>query len=85
MDEKQKSSDFNNWIFGCDICEDVCPWNRFARPHEAWSFDTTATMKMSTEEWVEMAKEVFEKVFAGSAVKRTGFEGIKRNIKFIVD
>jgi epoxyqueuosine reductase len=78
MDEKQQSSSFNNWIFGCDICQDVCPWNRFSRPHNEQRFDPKETV-----EWKEITREVFEKVFERSALKRARFEGLKRNIEFV--
>ena len=81
IDEKQQSSSFNNWIFGCDICQDVCPWNRFSKPHNEPRFDPKG--EMNEMEWREMTKEVFEKVFSKSAVKRTKFEGLKRNIDFV--
>jgi epoxyqueuosine reductase len=82
IDEKQQSSSFGNWIFGCDICQDVCPWNRFSKPHNEPRFDPKTEMKEM--EWREMTKEVFEKVFSKSALKRTKFEGLKRNIDFVL-
>ncbi|HEX8059478.1 MAG TPA: tRNA epoxyqueuosine(34) reductase QueG [Cyclobacteriaceae bacterium] len=81
IDEKQQSSSFNNWIFGCDICQDVCPWNRFSKPHNESRFEPKSELK--DVEWREITKEVFEKMFAKSAVKRTKFEGLKRNINFV--
>ncbi|HMJ69881.1 MAG TPA: tRNA epoxyqueuosine(34) reductase QueG [Cyclobacteriaceae bacterium] len=78
MDEKQQPASFNNWIFGCDICQDVCPWNRFSKPHDEPRFDPKETV-----EWTEITREVFEKVFERSALKRTKFEGLKRNIDFV--
>lgn len=71
--------DFNNWIFGCDICQDVCPWNRFSKPHNEPRFDPAVNV-----EWTEITKEVFDKVFAKSAIKRTKFEGLQRNIDFVM-
>ncbi len=83
MGDQQDPSAFNNWVFGCDICQDVCPWNRFSRPHDEPRFDPKKELNMSTEEWVEMTEEVFNKVFKGSPVTRTKFEGLKRNISFV--
>lgn len=74
---------FENWIFGCDICQDVCPWNRFSTPHQEPRFTSPADFSaLSRKEWTEMTREVFEKVFKSSAVKRAKFEGLKRNIRF---
>lgn len=74
---------FENWIFGCDICQDVCPWNRFAQPHREPRFAPPEQLgAMSKREWVELTQDVFEKLFRKSPVKRTGFEGLKRNIRF---
>ncbi len=70
-----------NWIFGCDICQDVCPWNRFSKPHHEQEFHPKDQLKeMKNENWQELTKEVFQEIFRGSAVKRTKFEGLKRNI-----
>lgn len=75
---------FENWAFGCDICQDVCPWNRFSKPHHEKAFEPSEKlMAMNKKEWVEMTEEVFQELFRKSAVKRTKFEGLKRNIKFI--
>lgn len=75
---------FDNWIFGCDICQDVCPWNRFATPHQESRFEPADAFKeMSFGDWQELSEEVFKKVFKKSAVRRTGFKGLKRNINFV--
>ncbi len=75
---------FENWIFGCDICQDVCPWNRFSQPHNEPRFQPHADLEhMTSGEWKEITEEVFRKIFKKSAVKRTGFTGLKRNIEFI--
>ncbi len=75
---------FDNWIFGCDVCQDVCPWNRFAKPHNEPRFEPHSDLeKMKTEDWQEITEEVFQKLFNKSAVKRTKFSGLKRNIKFL--
>ncbi len=75
---------FQNWIFGCDICQDVCPWNKFAKPHGEPRFEPPRELKeMSKSEWAEMTSEVFDHVFSKSPIQRTGFEGLKRNIRFV--
>ena len=75
---------FENWAFGCDICQDVCPWNRFSQPHNEPEFKPPAAlMNMNKQEWEEMTEEVFQQLFKHSAVKRTKYEGIKRNVKFL--
>lgn len=75
---------FENWIFGCDICQDVCPWNRFSQPHNEPSFQPHPALEgLSKAEWIEMTEQVFRQVFKHSAVKRTGYSGLVRNIKFV--
>lgn len=70
-----------NWVFGCDICQDVCPWNRFSKPHSSDNFKPLpGLLDMQQGDWEEITEEIFDKVFNGSAVKRTKFEGLKRNI-----
>ncbi|MEP0365632.1 MAG: tRNA epoxyqueuosine(34) reductase QueG [Cyclobacteriaceae bacterium] len=71
------------WAFGCDICQDVCPWNRFSKPHNEPAFQPQGWEAFSKQDWQEMTREVFQKVFKKSAVKRTKFEGLQRNVKFI--
>lgn len=74
----------DNWAFGCDVCQTVCPWNRFANEHEEESFTPKEELlKMTKNEWNEITEEVFDKVFENSAIKRTKFDGLKRNIKFL--
>ena len=73
-----------NWVFGCDICQDVCPWNRFSRPHREPAFQPNLELsQFSNKEWIEMTEETFKRVFTKSAVKRTKFSGIKRNVDFL--
>ncbi|MFN3757604.1 MAG: tRNA epoxyqueuosine(34) reductase QueG [Algoriphagus aquaeductus] len=73
-----------NWVFGCDICQDVCPWNRFSRTHQEPAFQPNTELSQFTNlEWIEMTEETFKRVFAKSAVKRTKFSGIKRNVDFL--
>jgi epoxyqueuosine reductase len=74
----------DNWAFGCDVCQDVCPWNRFSTPHHETLFNNqTGLLNLSTDEWHEMTEETFNKVFKHSAVKRTKYKGLKRNLEFI--
>jgi len=74
----------DDWIFGCDVCQDVCPWNKFSKSHQTPLFDPNQEiLSMSKKEWEEITEDVFKKVFKGSAVKRTKFSGLKRNIKFL--
>ncbi|HWY10810.1 MAG TPA: tRNA epoxyqueuosine(34) reductase QueG [Bacteroidia bacterium] len=74
----------DNWAFGCDVCQDVCPWNRFSKPHSEPLFNNTnGLLNYSANEWNEMTEEVFNSVFKNSAVKRTKFKGLKRNLEFI--
>jgi len=75
---------FENRVFGCDICQDVCPWNLKSEPHQEPLFmPETKLMNLSKDEWHDMDKQQFNKLFRNSAVKRTGFEGLKRNLKFL--
>ena len=72
-----------NWAFGCDICQEVCPWNRFSKPHNEPKFQPQGWEGFNSRDWEEMTEEVFQKVFKKSAVKRTKFGGLKRNLDFI--
>ena len=75
---------FGNWVFGCDICQDVCPWNRFAQPHQEPQFRPTRSLKdLSTTDWQEITHELFTELFRQSAVKSTGYAGLTRNIRFV--
>jgi epoxyqueuosine reductase len=77
---------FENWIFGCDICQDVCPWNRFSRPHQTPAFaPDPALLSFSRTDWEEITNVVFQQVFRQSAVKRTKLAGLQRNIRFVGD
>jgi len=75
---------FDNWMFGCDVCQDVCPWNRFSKSHREPLFNPHPDLlAMSKKDWEEITEETFKKVFKDSAVKRTKFSGLKRNIQFL--
>lgn len=75
---------FDNWMFGCDICQDVCPWNRFSKPHNEIAFSPIPEIiNFSTKEWEEMTEESFKKIFKYSPLKRSKFKGIQRNLKFL--
>ncbi|RYF73843.1 MAG: tRNA epoxyqueuosine(34) reductase QueG [Cytophagaceae bacterium] len=75
---------FENWIFGCDICQDVCPWNRFAKPHQTPAFDLPpALAEMTNNDWEEITEDVFRELFKRSPIKRTKCEGMVRNVRFI--
>ena len=75
---------FDDWVFGCDVCQDVCPWNKFSKPHKEPLFQSSSElMKMSRDEWNEITEETFNKIFKDSAVKRTGYKGLTRNLNFI--
>ena len=75
---------FNDWAFGCDICQDVCPWNKFSKPHSEPLFNPNQDiLNFTKKDWLEITDETFKKVFSKSAVKRTKFEGLKRNITFL--
>lgn len=75
---------FDDWAFGCDTCQDVCPWNRFSNSHSEPEFNPHPEMlAMTKQDWEELTEDVFKKVFQKSAVKRTKFSGLKRNIEFL--
>jgi len=78
------SGQFDDWMFGCDVCQDVCPWNRFSKSHKEPLFDPNPELlSMSKKDWEEITEAVFEEVFKKSAVKRTKFSGLQRNINFL--
>jgi epoxyqueuosine reductase len=81
---QEMSGRFANWAFGCDICQQVCPWNRFSKPHTEPEFmPKPELMGLSAEHWHGMTEVVFDRLFEGSAVKRTKFQGLERNIRFL--
>lgn len=73
-----------DWMFGCDICQDVCPWNRFSAPHQQEKFKPNAYLQNNSgKDWQELTQELFSEIFRKSPVKRTKFAGLKRNIEFL--
>lgn len=86
--KEQIPEEFNdkmeNWMFGCDICQAVCPWNRFAERHDEQQFEPKPQLlNMSKTSWEEITEELFNELFQGSPVKRTKYAGLKRNIEFL--
>jgi len=75
---------FQGWAFGCDVCQDVCPWNRFSKEHHEVQFNPKKEiLEMTKKEWEEITEDVFKKIFHDSPIKRTGYKGLKRNLEFI--
>lgn len=75
---------FDNWLFGCDVCQDVCPWNRFSQPHTETQFTPIPEiLNLSTKEWEALSEEAFSTIFKHSPLKRTKFAGIQRNLSFL--
>jgi len=75
---------FDNWMFGCDVCQDVCPWNRFARPTTEEGFaPLPGVLNLTTKEWEELTEESYKRLFKDSPVKRSKYKGLMRNIKFL--
>jgi len=78
---KEMQGSYQNWIFGCDVCQDVCPWNRFSIAHNTPAFNPNSDwFHFSKKEWDELSKESFEVLFKHSPIKRTKYEGLKRNL-----
>lgn len=81
-----KKGQLDGWLFGCDTCQDVCPWNRFSKPHSTAALEVTPVLfTMKATEWEEMTEESFKKIFANSPLQRTKFSGIQRNLKLLRD
>ena len=75
---------FDDWAFGCDVCQDVCPWSRVSKPHsEPLLSPNKELLSMSKSDWTELTEETFKTIFKDSPIKRTKFEGLKRNIEFL--
>lgn len=76
--------DFQDWIFGCDICQDVCPWNRFSKPHQDVQFmPSEKFLDLNRSDWENLSEDLFKELFQYSAIQRTKLSGIKRNIEYI--
>ncbi|HTB31556.1 MAG TPA: tRNA epoxyqueuosine(34) reductase QueG [Bacteroidia bacterium] len=83
MPEEMKSK-LDGWIFGCDVCQDVCPWNSFSLPHKTKEMQPNpAILNMTKQDWEEITEEVFKNTFKGSPLQRAGFAGIKRNLSYL--
>ncbi len=83
--ENQKGK-FENWMFGCDTCQDVCPWNRFSEPHTEPAFrPLPAILEFGKKEWEELTEESFKQIFRQSAINRTKYAGMRRNLIFLQD
>jgi epoxyqueuosine reductase len=75
---------FQNWMFGCDVCQDVCPWNRFSKPHHEEAFQPLPEiLNFTSKEWEELSEEAFKKIFKHSPISRAKFKGLKRNLSFL--
>ncbi|OCB77434.1 tRNA epoxyqueuosine(34) reductase QueG [Flavobacterium piscis] len=75
---------FDEWMFGCDTCQDVCPWNRFSKPHSEPLFNPNPELlSFSKKDWIEITEETFRAVFKNSPIKRAKYEGLKRNVRFL--
>jgi epoxyqueuosine reductase len=74
----------DDWMFGCDVCQDVCPWNRFSKPHHETRFNPNGPLlDLTKKDWLDLSEEVFRELFKNSAVKRTKYKGLKRNLDFL--
>ena len=80
----EMANKFDNWFFGCDTCQDVCPWNRFARPTQETEFSPIPELlNFTTAEWQSLTEDAFKKIFRHSPLKRSKFQGIQRNLSFV--
>lgn len=81
---KEFSGKMDNWMFGCDVCQQVCPWNRLAKPHQESLFDPPSDLlSLTKKEWEDLDEEMYQNLFKKTAIKRTKFKGLKRNITFL--
>lgn len=84
LPENQQAWRQSGWAFGCDICQDVCPWNRFSKPHEEPLFNPDSQLlKMTKNNWMDLSEESFKKLFRDSPLNRTKLKGMRRNIEFL--
>ena len=75
---------FDNWLFGCDVCQDVCPWNSFSKKHNEKEFNATnEILHFTKKDWEEITEEKFKIIFKNSPLKRSKYAGIKRNLQFL--
>ena len=75
---------FKDWMFGCDVCQDVCPWNRFSKPHSESAFEPLKEiLNFSINDWNELSEDAFKTIFKDSPLKRSKFSGIQRNLKWL--
>lgn len=72
-----------NWAYGCDICQDVCPWNKFSQAHGQAGFEPTPAWDWETRDWLELSEEVFRETFGSSAMQRAGFRKVKQNLEIL--
>ena len=81
---EQMKGKFDNWLFGCDVCQDICPWNRFSKAHSEPAFiPIPEILNLGTREWEALSEDAFARIFKGSPIKRAKYKGIKRNLSFI--
>jgi len=81
---EEKKGTFNNWFFGCDVCQDVCPWNRFSKPTSEIQFQPVPEiLNFTTSQWEDLTEETFKQLFHESPLKRAKYEGIRRNLRFL--
>lgn len=84
MIPSEMNGKLGDWMFGCDVCQDVCPWNRFSKPHQSMAFTPLPeVLNLSTSEWESLTEDAFRKTFKDSPLKRSKWQGIQRNLKFI--
>lgn len=77
---------FDDWMFGCDVCQDVCPWNRFSKPHqEPLLIPNNELINYTKQDWLDLTEETFSEIFRKSAIKRTKYSGLLRNMKFLTE
>lgn len=79
----EQKGKFGDWVFGCDICQEVCPWNRFSKPHKEPRFSPRQpVVDWNEKDWEELDEDLFQRHFKDSPIKRTGFDGLRRNLSF---